>query len=299
MAYKTLLFGTDDLFETLKPYYLKAAKQGNLEIVATVKDSKKVNVNDFDLAIISSKNDFYRRMKLLEAQGFPRNRIIDGRVFKTPNLDFSRFLEEGIAYGTFDKDIFDADLRIIYPKVFKSKNGKVTLSLGKKSYIRSDSRFEGKGLIQLGNFSSFAKRIFFRLGQNHSHNYHNVGTVPSKSLDWEFPKDFWPSRGKCKIIIGNDVWCGHDCIFKCTNPNKPLTIGDGAVIASDSVVVKSVPPYAIVGGNPAQIIKYRFEPEIIESLLRIKWWDWSLDKIHDNFKYFNDVEKFISLHDRS
>lgn len=86
--------------------------------------------------------------------------------------------------------------------------------------------------------------------------------------------------------------------MKSTNPDKPLIIGDGAVIASDSVVVKNVPPYAIVGGNPAQIIKYRFEPHVIEALLRIKWWDWSLDKIHDNFQYFNDVEKFISLHDK-
>ena len=86
--------------------------------------------------------------------------------------------------------------------------------------------------------------------------------------------------------------------MKCTNPNKPLVIGDGAVVASDSVVVKNVPPYAIVGGNPAKIIKFRFSEEVIESLLRIKWWDWSLDKIHDNFKYFNDIDKFISLHDK-
>lgn len=91
---------------------------------------------------------------------------------------------------------------------------------------------------------------------------------------------------------------GRRCSLNCTNPNKPLIIGDGAVIASDSVVVKDVPPYAIVGGNSAQIIKYSSEPHIIEALLRIKWWDWSLDKIHDNFKYFNDVEKFISLHDK-
>ena len=54
----------------------------------------------------------------------------------------------------------------------------------------------------------------------------------------------------------------------------------------------------VVGGNPAKIIKYRFEPHIIEALQRIKWWDWSLDKIHDNFKYFNDIEKFIALHDK-
>ena len=298
MAYKTLIFGKDDIYKNLKPFYEAQVELGNLELVAAVGISKKgLNNSGFDLAIISSKNDFYRRMKLLEAQGFPRDRIIDGRVFKMPNLDFARFLKEGIACGTLDEDIFEANLRIMYPKIYRHKNGRITLSLGRKSYIRLDSRVEGRGTVSLGNFSSFAKRISFSLGLNHSHNYKNVGMVPWSSLDWEFPKSFWPSRGSCKILIGNDVWCGQDSTFKSVNPEKPLIIGDGAVIASNSVVVKNVPPYAIVGGNPAKIIKYRFEPHVIEALLKIKWWDWDIDKIHDNFKYFNDVEKFISLHD--
>lgn len=56
---------------------------------------------------------------------------------------------------------------------------------------------------------------------------------------------------------------------------------------------------AIVGANPAQIIKYRFSDKIIESLLHIKWWDWDIDKIHDNFQYFNRVEEFVEMHDVS
>ena len=131
------------------------------------------------------------------------------------------------------------------------------------------------------------------------HNYKNVSSVGLRGLGWNYPAEFLPPQGTCKILIGNDVWIGRGSIFKCTNPNKPLVIGDGAVIASDSVVVKNVPPYAIVGGNPAKIIKYRFSEDVIESFLRIKWWDWSLDKIHDNFKYFNDIEKFIALHDKT
>ena len=107
-----------------------------------------------------------------------------------------------------------------------------------------------------------------------------------------------PKRGGCKISIGSDVWIGRGCIFKCANPDKPLIIGDGAIVASDSVVVKNVPPYAKVGGNPAKVIKYRFSEKIIESLLRIKWWEWDMDKIYENFKYFNDVEKFVELHDK-
>lgn len=80
------------------------------------------------------------------------------------------------------------------------------------------------------------------------------------------------------LIIGNDVWIGADVTLK---PN--ISIGDGAVIAANSVVTKNVPPYAIVGGNPAKIIKYRFSEEIIESFLKIKWWDY-------NFSDFNDMD---------
>ena len=299
MAYKTLIFGTDDIYPGLKPFYDAEVKRGNLEIAAVIDNvSKSFGNVKFDLAIISSKNDFYKRMKFLEKQGIPHNKIIDGRVFQMPHLDFPRFLKEGIAYGILDSDIFDANSRMIYPKVYANRKGNINLSLGTKSYIRKNSSFIGKGSISLGNFCSFATNIFFSVGQNHTHNYLNVGTVPKSNLDWLFPKKFLPPQGECKILIGNDVWCGRGSIFKCSNPNKPLIIGDGAVIAMDSVVVKNVPPYAIVGGNPAKIIKYRFPPEIIEALLRIKWWEWSFDKIYDNFKYFNDVEKFVTLHDK-
>lgn len=238
-------------------------------------------------------------MKFLEAQGFPRNRIIDGRVFQVPNLDFPRLLKEGVAYGVLEnKDNFAVNTRIIYPQAYGFKNNATILALDKKSYIRGGSITEGQGIISVGKFSSLAPKISFNVGQNFSHNYRNVGTMPVTSVDWYFPAEFLPPQGQCKILIGNDVWIGRGCNLKCTNPNKPLVIGDGAVVASDSVVVKNVPPYAIVGGNPAKIIKFRFSEDVIESLLRIKWWDWSLDKIHDNFKYFNDIERFVALHDK-
>ena len=308
MAYKTLIFGTDDLYPRLKPFYINAIKNGILKIVGyavlendkirLVNSAGNVDSSKFDLAIISSANDFYNRMKILEAHGFGRNKIIDGRVFKVPHLDFPRLLKEGVACGVFDNNVFDAGSHMVYPQFYKTKDEKITLSLGTKSYICKNSSLQGRGSIILGNFDYFSTGLTFRLGENYSHNYLNVGMVSIAGLDWKFPREFLPPQGMCKILVGNDAWCGRGCVFNSNNPNKPLVIGDGAVIASNSVVVKNVPPYAIVGGNPAKIIKYRFSEDVIESLLRIKWWDWSLDKIYDNFKYFNDIEKFISLHDK-
>ena len=307
MAYKALLFGMDNFYSLLKPLYEAEAKRGTLEIVATAviendtinlvyADGRRGEVANFDLAIISSHGNFYRRMKQLESMGVPRDRIIDGRVFRVPNFDFPRLLAEGVAYSTLERDVLVAKSYINYPQVYKNRNGKITLSLGRKSYVRG-CKFEGSGFITAQNFCYMATDIFFGVGINASHNWQNVGMIPACDMDWAFPKEFLPPQGTCKILIGNDVWIGRGCNLKSVNPNRPLIIGDGAVIASDSVVVKNVPPYAIVGGNPAQIIKYRFEPHIIDALLRIKWWDWDIDKIHDNFKYFNDVEKFIALHD--
>ena len=72
-----------------------------------------------------------------------------------------------------------------------------------------------------------------------------------------------------KINIGNDVWIGADVVLK-----PEITIGNGAIVASNSVVTKDVPPYAIVGGIPAKIIKYRFDEQIIKALMDIKWWEY-------------------------
>lgn len=306
MAYKALMFGTDDLYPKLKPLYDAAVKNGTLEIVATVDKAGKLgegaeDISNFDLAIISSLRHCYERMKLLESQGFRRSRIIDGRVFKVPNLDFPRLLAEGVAYGVFNSAAsFQDTSSSIYPLVYKFKGTNTsTVKLGMKSYIAARAVIEGNGSLQIGKFSAIAWDDKFLFGLNNNHDYKKVSSFDVYWFDWEIPADFWIPKGNFQINVGSDVWIGRGCILKSANPKKPLVIGDGSIIASDSVVVKDIPPYAIVGGNPAQIIKYRFSPEIIEALLRIKWWDWSLDKIHDNFKYFNDVEKFIALHDRS
>ena len=90
------------------------------------------------------------------------------------------------------------------------------------------------------------------------------------------------------ILIGNDVWIGKNVLIK-----GGVTIGDGAVVGMGSVITKDVPPYSIVGGVPAKIIRYRFEKEVIDKLLEIKWWNWSLNKIDLNRNLFKNVDEFV------
>jgi len=92
------------------------------------------------------------------------------------------------------------------------------------------------------------------------------------------------------IEIGNDVWLGANVIVV-----DGIKIGDGAIVAAGSVVTKDIPPYAIVGGVPAKIIKFRFEKEEIEKLLKIKWWDMDIEYIKDNFKKFHDIKNFKDI----
>lgn len=92
----------------------------------------------------------------------------------------------------------------------------------------------------------------------------------------------YPNKGD--IIIGNDVWIGYNATIMAG-----VTIGDGAIIATNSTVIKDVEPYSIVGGNPATEIKKRFSNETIERLLRLKWWDWDIEKITRNVQNLTDI----------
>ena len=91
------------------------------------------------------------------------------------------------------------------------------------------------------------------------------------------------------VEIGNDVWIGANVIIL-----PGVKIGDGAIVAAGAVVSKDVPPYSVVGGVPAKIIKYRFDKNIIENLERICWWNWPIEKIRDNLELFVNIESFLS-----
>ena len=135
--------------------------------------------------------------------------------------------------------------------------------------------FLGDKLI-IGKFCAIAKGIEFVMnGANH--RMCSVTTYPFNIMGggWECctpALEDLPFKGD--TVVGNDVWIGYEAVVMAG-----VTIGDGAIVASRAVVTRDVPPYAIVGGVPAKVIKYRFDPATVESLLRIKWWEWPAERI--------------------
>lgn len=145
--------------------------------------------------------------------------------------------------------------------------------------------------LKIGKFCSIAPGVIIVLG-NHITN--TATTYPFTSL-----KSYWPGarrepiedhNTKGDVTVGNDVWMGRNAIVM-----SGVTIGDGAVIAANSVVTKDVKPYSIVGGNPAKLIRMRHSDDIIEALMQIKWWDWSDEEVDNNIKYLmSDIHDFVA-----
>lgn len=134
----------------------------------------------------------------------------------------------------------------------------------------------------VGKFCSIACGVKF-LFNSANHTRASLSTYPFPLLfeEWELEKknvtEAWDNKGD--IIIGNDVWIGYEAVILAG-----VTIGDGAIIGTRAVVTKDVPPYSIVGGVPAKSIGKRFDDETIAELLRLKWWDWSEEKIAQNIQ---------------
>lgn len=150
--------------------------------------------------------------------------------------------------------------------------------------------------LKIGKFCSIAVEVTIHLGGNHRMD--RVSTYPFVG----FPDD-WPEAeflsveevygvSKGDVIIGNDVWIGYGATIL-----SGVTIGDGAVIGARAVVTKNVEPYAIVAGNPARLLKKRFDEDTITRLLQVKWWDWPIDRIKADMTTIlgTDVQKLLAI----
>ncbi|MGB3535718.1 MAG: CatB-related O-acetyltransferase [Microcoleaceae cyanobacterium] len=131
----------------------------------------------------------------------------------------------------------------------------------------------------IGKFCSIASDVKFIMnGGNHRTDWLTNYPFPIFGNGWEIAMpDSWPNKGD--TIIGNDVWMGYNATIM-----PGIQVGDGAIIATQSVVTRNVEPYSIVGGHPAKEIRKRFDESIIQELLEICWWDWEIEKITRNIK---------------
>lgn len=152
-------------------------------------------------------------------------------------------------------------------------------SIGDYSYIGQNARLI---YAEVGKFCSIAGDGAYGMG-NHSLNYISSSSIFTSRrngtrIRWTKLPSFEEYK---KINIGNDVWIGTHVLIL-----GGVTIGDGAVIAAGAVVTKDVPPYAIVGGVPAKVIKYRFSKDVIEKLLNTEWWSLDTKILKDNIDLF-------------
>lgn len=135
----------------------------------------------------------------------------------------------------------------------------------------------------IGKFCSIACGVKFLFNcANHTLKSLSTYTFPLFYEDWGLEKSnvasAWDNKGD--IVIGNDVWIGFEAVILAG-----VKIGDGAIIGTRAVVTKDVPPYSIVGGIPAKVIRKRYSPDIIEQLLSLRWWDWTKDRIKRNLPF--------------
>ena len=129
--------------------------------------------------------------------------------------------------------------------------------------------------LRIGSFCSVADRVDVFLGGNHRVDW--VTTYPFPAFAEQWPRAGGSgevSTTNGDVVIGNDVWIGSNATIM-----SGVTIGDGAVVGADSCVTGDIAPYTIVAGNPARRLSSRFDPETVEKLLAIRWWDWSDERI--------------------
>jgi virginiamycin A acetyltransferase len=190
--------------------------------------------------------------------------------------------------------ISNGDIRAFLGKV--SYNLNVRVNIGNCTYFSGPGIVRGDGLLQIGSYCCVAEGCYIFVASDHHpidctslYGFFHKNNFRMRHLNFDVPKNYTDyDKGRSCVTIGNDVWIGRKVrIF------NDVSIADGCVIAERSLVKKNCDPYGVYGGIPAKLIRYRFSKNIIEQLLEIRWWNWSLIKIKQNADFFaTDLTKF-------
>lgn len=161
------------------------------------------------------------------------------------------------------------------------------ISVGRYSYGNPKlhwSKGDFAHALSIGAFCSIAEDVGIFVGIHGRHTVDYVSTYPIGMIFGKSEKKAASktSLGNMSVSIGNDVWIGRGALIMAG-----VTIGDGAIIAARAVVTKDVPPYGVVGGVPAKLLKMRFPPPVIKKLMMLQWWNWSDELIQERLDFFN------------
>jgi chloramphenicol O-acetyltransferase type B len=192
---------------------------------------------------------------------------------------FSRILKKSRLTAIHESEI---------DKTSKVESGSTVVrsQFGRHSYCGYDCLLVN---CNVGSFCSIANRVFVGIS---GHPMDFVSTSPVFLSHKDSVKKKYAHHqyaNEQTTHIGNDVWIGEGVYIKAG-----ITIGHGSVVGMGSVVTKDVSPYSIVVGNPASPIRNRFEQDVIDKLLLLKWWEWPDDKLHEYGVYFNDPKKLLN-----
>ena len=194
-----------------------------------------------------------------------------------------------VADSCFISDSILEEQVSIYPE-----SNIVNACIGKFTYIADNSYLN---LVDIGKFCSLGSELICGRG-DHPTNFastHPVFYSTRNACRSSFSKENLFEERR-KIVIGNDVWIGIRVFIK-----DGVKIGNGSIVAAGAVVTKDVPDYAIVGGVPAKVIRFRFSPQTIEKLQVMKWWNFNEDKLREAQSLIaqKDIQMFIRWHENN
>lgn len=166
------------------------------------------------------------------------------------------------------------------------------ITLGHRSYIfgQAPTNFFDVDVL-VGKYSGIGTHLTILGGKGQHPSVLHPECVSNFPFEEFKLGDYYPSKGKGQISIGHDVWIGANVTLL-----DGITIGDGSIIGAGAVVATSIPPYALAVGNPVEIKRYRFEPDVIAKLEAIAWWDWEEAMIQAALPQMKDIDAFIAAY---